>query len=132
MSFQKRLTLAIKELGLTKNSFAEKLGYETNTLIYSYTREDDKKKEPGFEFFERLIRSKVGINLDWLLIGEGDMFNKKGTAATNSDEAAVLRIAVKELSAQLQFMRDENSKLSVNYINLTEALMKRKVIEKTK
>jgi hypothetical protein len=66
------------------------------------------------------------------LIGEGDMFNKKGTAATNSDEAAVLRIAVKELSAQLQFMRDENSKLSVNYINLTEALMKRKVIEKTK
>lgn len=89
MSFQKRLTLIIKELGYSKNSFADKLGYKNNTLIYDYTREDDKMKEPGFDFFSRLVQAKTGINLEWLIAGEGDRMNKKHTAATNNGEAAV-------------------------------------------
>jgi hypothetical protein len=106
MSFAKRLTQIISELGYNKNSFAELLKYENNNQIYDYTREDDKWKRPGFEFFERLVQSKVGISIEWLMTGEGDRMNKKGTAATNN-EAAVQKV-VDGLLVQLSTLNQAN------------------------
>jgi hypothetical protein len=80
MSFSNRLNLIINELGYSKNSFAEALGYKNNSVIYDYTREDVKQKQPGFDFFQRFVHAKTGINIEWLLTGEGDKWQKKGTA----------------------------------------------------
>lgn len=63
------------------------------------------------------------INGHWLLTGEGSMFlEEKGTAATNSTEAALLREAMQELREQLTFLRQQNT-------SLTEAFLKGKVVE---
>lgn len=93
MAFRERLLLAINALGLNRNSFSERLGYDKNTYIYEYTREKPNPKEPGFDFFNRFVLAKTGIRLDWLLTGEGDMWEEKHTAATNTLEAAVKSLA---------------------------------------
>lgn len=121
-SFAKRLTLIINDLGYSKNSFADLLGYKNNTPIYDYTREDEKAKMPGFEFFEKVIQAKKGINIEWLISGEGDKYHEKGTAATKSEEAAITLIAVQELREQLAFLRLQNT-------DLTKALLKGKMVE---
>lgn len=117
MSFRNRLLLAIKELGLNRNSFAEKLGYESNSYIYDYTRENPKPKEPGFDFFQRFVLAKTSINIEWLLTGEGDMWNEKHTAATNSDEAAVKQ----EMERTITILREENMRL----LGIVELAIKR-------
>lgn len=111
MSFQQRLMQIISALGYSKNSFSDLLGYSSNSYIYDYTREDEKFKQPGFEFFQKLVQTKKGINIDWLLTGEGEAFNKKGTAATNNDEAAVNE-TLKSLS---------NSIAALTHANLVQA-----------
>ena len=90
MSFSDRLNLLIKELGVSKNEFATKLGYKNNGVLYDYTKKGDEATKPGLEFFEKLVHAKTGVNLEWLIGGKGDMMIKKGTAATSSSEAAVL------------------------------------------
>lgn len=118
MSFRERLLLVINELKLNRNSFADRLGYEKNSYIYEYTRETPKPKEPGFDFFHRFVLAKTGIALDWLITGEGDMYEKKGTAATNNVEAAVNRDR-EELYKDLEFFRGEVSRLNQIILNLS-------------
>lgn len=117
MAFAERLTLAIKELGFSKNSFSDKLGYKNNGLIYDYTKEGGTATQPGFEFFERLIQANTGINIEWLFTGEGDMIYKKHTAATKSDEAAV-----RELFKDLETLRAIAVNQTETILNLSRVI----------
>lgn len=124
MSFRDRLLLVISELGMNRNSFSEKLGYKKNSYIYEYTREKPEPKEPGFDFFQRLVLAKTGINIEWLLTGEGDRFIKKGTVDTNFDEAAI-RKELQYLRDEAKFLRGRNTELTQAVLNLSGS----KVIE---
>src|SRR5690606_17282653 len=100
------------QLGHNKNSFSEALGYSKNTLIYNYTHNDpEKRQEPKLEFFERLVQSKMGINIMWLLTGEGDMKLDESHIADRQ-----------QLYAMLDHFRRVNGQLSETVFNLSKAI----------
>jgi transcriptional regulator with XRE-family HTH domain len=111
-SFGKRLSLAIKELKLSKNEFAGRLGYKNNGVIYDYSREDGRETKPGFDFFEKLVHADTGINIEWLIGGKGEILNRKGTAATKKTEATVNKDR-EELYKDLETFREIAKNLSV-------------------
>lgn len=126
MAFSDRLNLLIKKLGTSKNQFATRLGYKNNGVLYDYTKEGDEATKPGFEFFEKLIHAKTGVNIEWLITGEGDMMLEKGTAATNNDEAAI-RQKLKDMREEIKFLRERNTELTQSVLNLSGS----KVIEQS-
>lgn len=85
MTLGERIAFIIRELGLTQNSFAKRLGYKNNVQIGEYVG----GTKPGWEFFQKLIQAVPSINLDWVVAEIGPPFKEKGTAATNTDEPAI-------------------------------------------
>lgn len=118
LSFAKRLDLIIKELGYSKNGFINELGYKNNSVIYDYTSEKEGSSKPGIEFVEKMIQVFPGINLNFLFTGNGDALVKKGTAATNIDEAAV-REELRKMRLEIEFLRARNTELTQSVLNLS-------------
>ena len=71
-SFQERLKLLIEKLGLSIKDFAKATGIPYRTVQYYLSG----KTIPGADKLEKMC-AKFGININWLLTGEGEMFIKK-------------------------------------------------------
>lgn len=113
MTFGQRIEHIIKELRMNKNSFSAKLGYTNNTQIGEYI----KGTKPGLDFFQKLVHAIPDINLEWLVSGKGEPFNKKGTHvdiltwvkpfAAMKDELEDLRKEQIELKKKLEKIEKE-------------------------
>lgn len=64
-----RLRLLRLRLGKTQQAFADELGVSGSTL----SRYEKNMRGPDTYFFH-LLRMKTGVDLNWLLGGEGEMF----------------------------------------------------------
>lgn len=72
--YKENLKKIRKELGLSVAKLAEKLEISHNTLAgYEY-----QKRTPPITFCVQLY-TKLNINLNWFVSGEGEMFNHKIT-----------------------------------------------------
>ncbi|MDY0163407.1 helix-turn-helix domain-containing protein [Desulfobotulus sp.] len=75
-------------LGLTQAAFSEQTGVPLRT-IKGY---ESGERSPGMEALASI--AKTGVNLNWLLTGEGNMRNKEEKAATPEVAVATPDIAV--------------------------------------
>lgn len=75
-SISERLFKVIDFLGVSKNYFAKKLGYERSQALYDIL---NNKAKPSFDFFDKFLNSEysVNINTDWLITGKGSMLKKE-------------------------------------------------------
>ena len=71
-TISERVSLIIDRLSVSRNSFANDLGYPKPQTIYDIT---DGKSAPSYDFFRRLMFSEYSevVNIDWLLTGRGQM-----------------------------------------------------------
>ena len=69
---EKRLLTLIDTLNLSQKSFAEKIGV-TNRALYNYLYED---RCPSPECLVKMYHL-FHVNLNWVLTGEGNMFQNK-------------------------------------------------------
>ena len=73
-TFSDRLyMLRKKELALKQEAFARMLGLHPITISYYKNNE----RRPNLVFFQK-IKKKWQVNLNWLISGQGDMFDQKG------------------------------------------------------
>jgi len=70
-SINSRILLVRKKLGLTRQSFGESLGV-TDSVVKNI---DYNKTAPKSVFIDLLCKT-YNVNKDWLLTGEGEMFNE--------------------------------------------------------
>ncbi|OWP87883.1 hypothetical protein BWK60_01435 [Flavobacterium covae] len=63
-------------LGVTKNEFAQKMGYNRSQAIYDIT---NGKSKPSYDFFDKLLNSEYSefINIDSLITGKGEFVKTK-------------------------------------------------------
>ena len=80
MTTKERLWLLLEELNLRQNQFADKIG-KSPQYVNNYLKGD---RNLGRIFVEHLKNAFPDLNVDWLLYGEGDMFEKKSGAAGKS------------------------------------------------
>ena len=71
-----RIIKVLDYIGVTKNDFAKKLGYERSQAIYDMV---NGKSKPSFDFFERILNSEYSelINIEYILTGNGEIFKTK-------------------------------------------------------
>jgi transcriptional regulator with XRE-family HTH domain len=109
MSVGNRLSLLIKELKISKKSFADALNISPGNL--SDWISPKRKSNPTTESLTRIYEI-YNINLHWLLTGEGEMFvNKDSNAECNKDEVRNLKKKLADLSKKLQKESKEIDKI---------------------
>ena len=119
-----RIVMIRKTLGLTQLALSKKLSVNQGNVADI----ERKTREPSKEMIKELI-SECGINANWLLTGEGEMFlpggDNQGKKAGQEEEK--MRRKIEELEAQLTRLRKEvaaleegNDKLEGNYNQLRD------------
>ncbi|OWP83021.1 hypothetical protein BWK59_12750 [Flavobacterium davisii] len=75
-NISERISLMIDLLGVTKNEFAQKMGYNRSQAIYDIT---NGKSKPSYDFFDKLLNSEYSefINIDSLITGKGEFIKTK-------------------------------------------------------
>lgn len=67
---ENRLQKIRKKLKLSQEEIAD----ETNITYRAYTSYERGDRKPSFEFLVKLVE-KYNVNLNWLIVGKGEMFN---------------------------------------------------------
>lgn len=75
MDIQDRIINLIKALELNVNSFAVKLGVPNATITHIVKgNKEGRRNAPGHNMMVRICETFPQVNLDWLVLGVGDMF----------------------------------------------------------
>jgi DNA-binding transcriptional regulator YiaG len=116
-TISQRIKILIKALDLNAKSFSEKYGVnESTTRGYI-----DRGSVPNAEYIATLSRSIENLNIQWLLLGEGDMFldgvaepravynttGRKGKAADTSSEATPTNQELAALRKENELLRSQ-------------------------
>jgi transcriptional regulator with XRE-family HTH domain len=102
---KQHLKLLQETLGITQEEMA-RLGGRKRVSYAEYVREHDPKM-PGADFIANLVLN-TGVNANWLLTGQGDMFNTESNAVeTGMQEVCAVyqRLADKERALLLEIAR---------------------------
>ncbi len=88
---------------LNPNQFAKELGYERPEKIYGIL---NKKFKPSFETLMDIITQYPQVNANWLLKGEGNMFNQEDkpsspSASLEAQKINWLEVQITEKEKQL-------------------------------
>lgn len=78
-----RLSLLINTLSLNVNSFSTECGYSSSTTIWRIINDNKKPSRPTLD---KICARFKNVNKEWLLTGQGTMFN---TATASSDDLTV-------------------------------------------
>ena len=67
-----RIVQLMHEKGLSRIEFAEKIGVQRSNISHIL----DGRNSPSLDFIEKVAKAYPGLNMNWLLKGEGLMFKK--------------------------------------------------------
>lgn len=85
MTAAERLRYIINELKETPNSFAKSVGLSQSSSIYNIL---NQKAPLTRKMAQRIIATYQNININWLLYGEGEIFNWQNNQAATLNEPA--------------------------------------------
>lgn len=76
-----RLAIIRNSLNIAQIKFGDKLGIAPTT----YVKYERGERKPSYEVLEILYKN-YNVNLNWLITGEGEMFNVKQSVAQQDDK----------------------------------------------
>ncbi len=107
-----RIAELIKALGIRKKEFAENIGISTGNLS-DWLR---GKTEPSARAFTR-IYEKYNVNLNWLIAGQGPMFNDSRIISeeraayevkkAKPEDVANLQVRIEQLEKEMREWREK-------------------------
>jgi transcriptional regulator with XRE-family HTH domain len=71
-----RIMQLMKEKGLNRNEFAEKIGVQRSSITHILSG----RNRPSLDFIEKLAKTYPNLNMNWLVTGDGGMFKVNKTA----------------------------------------------------
>ena len=116
-SFNGRLKEFIKQSGLNNNSFSSKIGVHAQMLA---NITGPRQSKPGTDFLEKVLNHFPELNIEWLLIGKGEMFKSHA----DQEELMELKDENERLKKRLKLAESERTKL-IDAINLMESIVNR-------
>lgn len=76
---QQRLELFLKEEGLSKSEFAEKINVSKAIVSHIISG----RNQPGRKFIINTMAAFPNLNIDWLLHGKGEMYGNNASVQKN-------------------------------------------------
>lgn len=86
MESWERIQLIIEREGMNKTSFSKAIGLTNNVTI---TRIINEQRNPSRSTCEKIVSAFPQYNLDWLLLGEGEMLNEEASSNSQSLNQAI-------------------------------------------
>jgi phage repressor protein C with HTH and peptisase S24 domain len=83
-----RILQVIDYIGISKNAFAQNIGYERSQALYDII---NNKAKPSYDFFDRFVNSEYSenINTDWLITGKGEMLKDVSLKQYNEPQFSI-------------------------------------------
>ena len=81
-----RIKTVYETLGLKQSHFAKKCDLSQSTVNGWYRL----NKIPSVDAIKSIVSTYPNISLDWLILGEGDMYNEQNTIINSSLKNSVL------------------------------------------
>ena len=78
----KRLKHLLKKEGLTSSQFANIVDYRPSSISHILSG----RNKPGFDFIQRILLKFDGINPEWLILGQGEMYKTTGKIIDENKE----------------------------------------------
>ena len=95
MPTNNRLQGLINALNLNPRSFAIELGYEQATTIYNIIK---RQSTPSRSTLDKICNRFPQVNREWLLTGQGSMFNTTTATASPDDLTVTAKQVIDHLS----------------------------------
>ncbi|MBS4012359.1 MAG: helix-turn-helix transcriptional regulator [Bacteroidetes bacterium] len=106
IEINKRIEVLIQNLGLNINSFSKKIGIQNNVTIGNIIK---GRQSPGYTTIMMILKTFPNLNTDWLIKGEGNMFND------NATEESVSMVHEKEIQYKTESL---SITLAGNYLDV--------------
>jgi len=103
-----RIKIIMDEKGLNVNSFSKLINVTQSTLATMYKR----NTSPSYILLMRIINVSPDINLNWLILGEGEMKKESSLFAIPSKDSININVKSKEIE------------MAEDYINLLKKTLK--------
>ena len=78
---KERITALIEALSMSRSDFALKIGVQRSNITHVL----DGRNKPGMDFMEKVLKAFPDLRTDWLMRGEGNMFNAPTMKSLFSD-----------------------------------------------
>ncbi len=79
-----RIIQIMRSAGLSNAEFADKIGISTSSLSHIFSG----RNNPSLDMVKRLHKSFPDISLNWIMYGEGNMYDDNVSAAANKDSVS--------------------------------------------
>ena len=97
----KRLQQFLAAENISQAQFAETLGVARASVSHILSG----RNKPGFDFIESMARRYPTLNLEWLITGNGRMYNAEETVSC-ADEGVSVRESQKQIDKIVVFFTD--------------------------
>ncbi|MDH5608208.1 MAG: helix-turn-helix domain-containing protein [Cyclobacteriaceae bacterium] len=121
-----RIANLISELDLNPHSFAEQIGVK-GAVVYNIIR--GRRNKPSFDVLVKILAIYKNINTDWLLKGEGDVWNRSDVG--EDGHVYDLEYRIRKLFEQLEVEMEDITALQELRI-LVELLVDENTFHKNK
>ena len=75
-----RIKQFIEDQKLTATQFADEIGVQRSSISHVLSG----RNHPGYEFIQKMLKKYPFINVEWLMLGKGDMFKSDRTTGEPS------------------------------------------------
>jgi hypothetical protein len=125
MEIQERINLLIKSLDKNVNSFSVDLQISSSIIhhiIVGSKSNGGKKNAPSYGLLVKICEKYPNVNLDWLMLGKGEMFKD---SPTKKEDMAIVKPnddVIKNLLSQLEEYKQRESFFIKQNIELSETV----------
>ena len=99
-----RIQALMKKQKVNATQFAEEIGIQRSALSHVMSG----RNNPSLDFMLKIKSRYPDVNLDWLLLGEGEMLDKQNSLDVKSDFNSVDQVNQPEVN--LQYAKQRHSK----------------------
>lgn len=106
MTWQKRIKLFIKHLGVSQNGFGDSVGMSSTKITNIVKHESDSQVSNVVA----ILSEYKELSAEWLLRGEGKMLKEQSATdalATDQEQLRLQRLLLESQARQIEFLQDE-------------------------
>ena len=97
-----RLQQFLAAENISQSQLAESIGVARASISHILAG----RNKPGFDFIESLARRYPSLNLEWLITGNGRMYNTSEDGTSPEDDAQIKPVLSKEIDKIVVFFSD--------------------------
>lgn len=105
-----RIKLIIDHLGMNINSYSKHIGLSNDVTIRNIVA--GRKSKPSFDVLMKIILSIDRVNIEWLLLGNGEML-LKNNYATEENEVLESQAGYQSINYKIEY---EKAKAQVEFL----------------